>query len=227
MLRSYPFDLDIRHNFYTFKLISNVLYAILNCNKTHAASIGFLNVVPKPPHRSPNHRGLDCLFNSFAMLVTTEIRAPITGPIWGESTGDGEFPSQMVSNSKCVSISWCHDVNIGFNCIIEYIIVEIIKLQLFFWCEYIDSIISFCKMSSYSFRITYWRKHQYIIIIDIKSCTIWIFISWSNEHNTVTFLMFQAFYTATLDFAIQVSSRYRMLDEISWYCIKHGRRNQT
>ena len=61
-----------------------------------------------------NHQPHDCLLNRLFKLrskKTTKLRT--TGLCAGNSPGTGEFPAQMASYTKNVSIWWCHRVTIS------------------------------------------------------------------------------------------------------------------
>ena len=59
--------------------------------------------------RVSNHRRLDCLLLPFVQSQIKEnIKAPCHWPLWGEFTGDSEFPAQRASNAENVPILCCH-----------------------------------------------------------------------------------------------------------------------
>ena len=58
-----------------------------------------------------NHRHLDCLFNCvFRRRSKKTSKLRVTGPLWGEFTGDWWIPVQGASNAENVSIWWRHHV---------------------------------------------------------------------------------------------------------------------
>ena len=62
-------------------------------------------------HNVSNHRQFHCLLNSLLKLRTKKIsKIRITGPLWGEQTLTGGFPSQRASDSKSITMSWRHHV---------------------------------------------------------------------------------------------------------------------
>ena len=56
-----------------------------------------------------NHQPHNCLLNHlFKAQIKENTKAPRHWPLYGECTGDGEFPTQRAGNAENVSISWCH-----------------------------------------------------------------------------------------------------------------------
>ena len=68
------------------------------------------------------HQPHDCLLNcSFRRRSKKTSKLRVTGLCAGNSSGTGEFPAQMASNSENVSIWWRHHVSQVFVGIIIYI----------------------------------------------------------------------------------------------------------
>ena len=64
------------------------------------------------PHGVPNHQPYNCLLNRLFMRrskKTSKLR--VTGLCAGNPPVTGEFPAQMASNAKNVSIWWRHHGN--------------------------------------------------------------------------------------------------------------------
>ena len=65
-----------------------------------------------------NHQPNDCLLNHlFRCRSKKTSKLRIAGLCAGNSPVTGEFPAQMASNAENVSISWCHDTCIYWNCL--------------------------------------------------------------------------------------------------------------
>ena len=66
-----------------------------------------VTVMSQECHGISNHWQLDCLLNSlFRLTTTTKIpKLCITGPLWGESTSIGGFPSQRASYAESICMS--------------------------------------------------------------------------------------------------------------------------
>ena len=58
-----------------------------------------------------NHQPHDCLLNRlFRRRSKKTSKLRVTGLCAGNSPGTGEFPAQMASCAKKISISWCHHI---------------------------------------------------------------------------------------------------------------------
>ena len=68
------------------------------------------------PRIFSNHQHHDCLLNRlFKAQIKETIKAPHYWPLWGEFTGDDEFPLQRASNAENVSIWWRHHLHMSMS----------------------------------------------------------------------------------------------------------------
>ena len=79
-----------------------------------------------------NHQPHDCLLNRLSGRRSKKTSKPrVTGLCAGNSPGTGEFPAQMASNAKTVSIWWRHHVspNIPVNPCLTMTVIFVNRCQ--------------------------------------------------------------------------------------------------
>ena len=93
----------------TYHIWESITTFNTNYQRHLAALKVFIRVTSHESGGVSNHRKLDCLSNC---LLNKNIKLCVTGPLWGESTGDRWFPSRGASNVESVHFmtsSWRHD----------------------------------------------------------------------------------------------------------------------
>ena len=101
--------ISVIHKFIAYLGVAYIRGLTVSCNKniqlyTHDPSQWY-HLIIMPSEIANNSAALNRFFRHSANKTS---KLNITGPLWGESTITGGFPSQRHSNAENISMSWSH-----------------------------------------------------------------------------------------------------------------------
>ena len=119
---------------YSWPSYSTVWHNTIQCGVDKYGILSPLHWRHNERHNVSTHRQVDCLLNRLIRLTSKDlkwnIRANVTGLLWGNPPVTGGFPSQRASNAETVFIWWRHHDILNSR--------RLLFVSVSYFCEYFN-----------------------------------------------------------------------------------------